>query len=340
MSEGSRSSDGYGDRAESVGEFRYGPDIRTALIDGFTFLAEPVQYTVLDGEAIVEGDISLGPVADVERAMEVQSEELRGDPGPRAIVITPGSQFGWPDCTIPYQINSDLPEQDRVTDAIAEWRDKTDFTFVERNSGNAEQFPDYVEFLADDGCSANVGRRGGRQTVKLADVCTAGNCIHEIGHAAGLWHEQSRADRDAYVTIKWENIIPEAITNFTQHITDGDDVGKYDYGSIMHYPRSAFSKNGEDTIVPTDPDAQIGQRDGLSPGDIFAVNTVLCPTVPFVRELSLTLALQKIYAVGLVPKVSGYQGPGSWVEFQAPPGGRTVDRGSTVGIRMRPGPVP
>jgi hypothetical protein len=61
---------------------------------------------------------------------------------------------------------------------------------------------------------------------------------------------------------------------FNQHITDGDDLGAYDYGSIMHYPRWAFSKNGQDTIVPTNPNAQIGQRDGLSPGDIAAVRAM------------------------------------------------------------------
>ena len=42
----------------------------------------------------------------------------------------------------------------------------------------------------------------------------------------------------------------------------------YDYESIMHYQRTAFSKNGLDTITPTDPNANIGQRDGLSAIDI------------------------------------------------------------------------
>ena len=39
--------------------------------------------------------------------------------------------------------------------------------------------------------------------------------------------------------------------NFDQHISDGDDVGTYDYGSIMHYPRDAFSIDGSDTITPS-----------------------------------------------------------------------------------------
>jgi hypothetical protein len=68
-------------------------------------------------------------------------------------------------------------------------------------------------------------------------------------------------------------------SQFLQHISDGDDVGGYDYGSIMHYPRTAFSSNGQDTIVPTDPNAQIGQRTALSAGDIAAANSICAPPV-------------------------------------------------------------
>jgi len=35
-----------------------------------------------------------------------------------------------------------------------------------------------------------------------------GRSIHELLHALGIFHEQSRADRDQYIDVKFENIIP------------------------------------------------------------------------------------------------------------------------------------
>jgi hypothetical protein len=166
-----------------------------------------------------------------------------------------------------------------VTDAIAHWEANTNFNFVLRTAANAATYPDWVTFRPGSGCSSAVGRRGNQQFVNLAPGCSTGSTIHEIGHVVGIWHEQSREDRDAFVTINWANIQAGFEHNFNQHITDGDDVGAYDYGSIMHYPRTAFGIGGAETITPTDPNAQIGQRTALSAGDINTANT-LCPGKP------------------------------------------------------------
>lgn len=61
--------------------------------------------------------------------------------------------------------------------------------------------------------------------------------------------EQTRSDRDDYVTIKWTNINSDFVSNFQKNPSMTDFYG-FGYDSIMHYPKWAFSKNGQDTIVP------------------------------------------------------------------------------------------
>jgi len=263
-----------GDKAKPAkqGEFRGGGTVRTALIRGETFRAKAVQYVEIDGMAMFEGDIVLGTVEEVERISDMLRSESTS--GVAMAVAISGSQFRWPGCRIPYTIDPALPNTARVTDAIAHWEAKTRFRFILRTTE-----ADYVTFRPGSGCSAQVGRRGGQQFVNLASSCSLGNTIHEIGHVVGLWHEQSREDRDSFVSIQWANITAGYEHNFNQHISDGDDIGSYDYGSIMHYPRNAFSSNGKDTIVPigaVPPGTVIGQRSSLSAGDIAAVNS-FCP---------------------------------------------------------------
>jgi len=273
---GKRRTPGGGESsARDEGELRSSPEVRTGLIPGQTFAAKALRYAVVDGLAIFEGDIVLGTVEEVEQQTAELGDLLSGAT-PAAAVIT-GTQYRWPNCTIPYTIDAGLSNQARVTDAIAHWESKTRYHFVLRTAANASTYPDYATFRAGSGgCSSAVGRRGGQQFVNLGAGCSTGNAIHEIGHVVGLWHEQSREDRDSWVTIHWNKIQAGFEHNFDQHISDGDDVGAYDYGSIMHYPRDAFSVDGSDTITPVVAGAVIGQRTALSAGDIAAANS-FCP---------------------------------------------------------------
>ena len=116
-------------------------------------------------------------------------------------------------------------------------------SFVERsNEAN------YILVMNDeDENSSFVGMLGGVQALKISNW-TRRLILHEIGHALGLSHEHQRSDRDDFVDVIWENIRSEKKGAF--EIRDTVNFGTYDFQSIMHYRRDAFSANGEDTVVP------------------------------------------------------------------------------------------
>lgn len=74
-----------------------------------------------------------------------------------------------------------------------------------------------------------------------------GTAIHELGHAIGMAHEQSRPDRRKYVEIHWDNIPDDKASNFDVD-DNGDTERPYAILSVMHYDSHAFA---EDTSQPT-----------------------------------------------------------------------------------------
>lgn len=254
-------------------------DIRYGYVKPIGQPWKKLTYANVDGLAVFEGCIILGETETLEASLPHIEQQIEAMP---ALLTEPslavqgsaikGAQHRWKNRTIPYHVPTEIPDQKRIADAIAHWHSHTTIRFVPRTTE-----PDYVLFVrVSNGCASVVGRSssGGAQQMVIRDQCGTGNIIHELGHAIGLWHEQSRGDRNKYVTIVGDNISADKILNFDQHISDGIDLGDYDFGSIMHYPASAFSVNGLDTIVPKVPlpaGVVMGQRTALSAGDIAAV---------------------------------------------------------------------
>ena len=148
---------------------------------------------------------------------------------------------------------------------------ETDYVFVQKGADGT-------------GCYSYVGRIGGRQILNLQSpgCVRKGTVAHEFIHAIGFHHEQSRTDRDDYVTINWSNIQPGKEGNFNKY--NASEVSPfnvtYDYGSVMHYSAYGFAINASiPTIIPNEPNTIIGQRDGLSEKDAQKLNNMYNCTV-------------------------------------------------------------
>lgn len=58
-------------------------------------------------------------------------------------------------------------------------------------------------------CFSAIGRQGGKQRISVGEGCEyKGTVMHEMMHALGFFHEQSRTDRDDYVMVLWWNVEP------------------------------------------------------------------------------------------------------------------------------------
>lgn len=116
--------------------------------------------------------------------------------------------------------------------------------------------------------------------------------LHEMMHAVGIYHEQSRSDRKQYVDVTFGDppsgkaCAGTFDTYKKQYLVEGVIAGKYDFGSVMHYPLHLGPAQSCSVSMKITPEGQlrlseqklsitdIGQRKRLSEEDIAAVRTL------------------------------------------------------------------
>uniref|UniRef100_A0A4W5L0T4 Metalloendopeptidase n=1 Tax=Hucho hucho TaxID=62062 RepID=A0A4W5L0T4_9TELE len=161
-------------------------------------------------------------------------------------------------------------EVETIEKSMKYFHGKTCIRFLPRRRQTA-----YLDIQSSGGCFSSMGTVGDRQTLSLAQFgCVQHGIIqHELLHSLGFYHEHTRSDRDQYIRINWQYIYDYAVDNFQKQDTNNLNT-TYDYSSVMHYDRTAFTNNyGKETITPIpDSSVAIGQRLGMSDIDVLRVN--------------------------------------------------------------------
>ncbi len=223
-----------------------------------------VEFKVVDGLAIAYGDLILG-------------KPEAGPHNGKMYYDAPTPQL-WDHPEIPYSINPSLPNPKRVEQAIDYFRQHTPVRFVPYTGQR-----DAIVFeVGSEQCFSLLGHVGGQQPIKLSDGCRWNEIVHELMHALGYVHEQSRPDRDTYVQILWDNIQDQYRSQFEvvpDTWVEAMRGAPFDYHSVMLYRPNEFALRpdllslkslGNDPVAPV--------AEGLSDGDIHRLNRLYLGT--------------------------------------------------------------
>ena len=193
-----------------------------------------------EGDVIIMGDI----------AMPAEYAEV-------GALATYGANT-WINGIVPYTFAANLKgvEKQAVRDAMSLWQDVSGLKFVPRTNQQ-----DFIHFIRSTGNWSYIGRIGGKQDIGIVSWDSIHTIAHEIAHALGWYHEQSRPDRNQYIQVKWGRITEGYEHNFAV-VPDAQTNKPYDFLSIMHYPAWAYSTNGQPTIVTREGYEQYQNRMG------------------------------------------------------------------------------
>lgn len=252
-----------------------------SLPEGFTTIKTKLPFTTQEKEYVVK----MQPIEGTQYFNYIlDGDIIVGNNMPSTkILAVDDNRFLWRD-DIPVFLHQSVSDSNMcsvVNDAIALIERNTKIHFVTYNN-----HADYIQIRIGDpggftGGVSPLGRQGGMQEIIVSGGINPGVITHELLHSLGIYHEQSKKDRDNYITIIKENIIDKYAYNF--NIVSGVSYTNYDYTSIMHYFSTAFTKdevkrlptikcksNGVQVPCPVN----MGQQDGLSSGDAAGISSL------------------------------------------------------------------
>lgn len=216
--------------------------------------------------------------------MVLTKEQYDQDFAESSDVSKPVNEYRWPDRTVPVIFDDEsMSEADRrrfkgIADIIS---DETCIKFLYNFDVNKR--PNHV-FVQNNtyyyDCRSRVGFQNiGRQIMQLSARC---NIMHNLLHVLGFYHIHQASNRDEYIQINYDNIVPK----FKKYFRQLNDIRPtlygtpYDYYSMMHYPQYEFSlkPNELKTIVQLQGDMLtpelMGQQFELTKGDIQRVSNM------------------------------------------------------------------